>query len=480
MKTTHRHLCLLLLSFVVARPLAASSTIHATPLGPAALRDLAQLDLPPQPPRVRRHRWLPPLQPVAASGTTTTPPITSLERPSIPAPTAALAFTSGTSRTLYPADAAGAVGPNHVIGAYNNGIVIHDRNGALVTALTLRQFWATSAYVGDQYDPRIAYDAAHDRWILVSVDREEALLIAVSATGDPTGTWRRHAVRFGDAAVDFTRLGLTRDTVLVATCTGNYEYNEATEVLSIRKADLYGDVQPLPMIARSFDTPAIVPVDGPSSVTEYVVTQDARGILVTPLSQYQSGWRIVDAPDWLYPADLLLPQLGWSPLVQIDQEQLEHAVLRNGSIYTVASAGVAGNVSTAIAWCRFDPETLAAEWGSVSDPNGTTWYAYPSLAVNANGAMLIGFGTFSDSRYPSAAYVYRDAFGRVSTAGTIRDGDAPVTDTDRWGDYTTTLSDPARPTSFWTVQICSNGGYWGTVWARVDQPGTSRRRAVRH
>ena len=481
MSTLRRCLLATALSVCTVLPLAAQEIVYARALPTASFADLARLDLPPQAPRVRAHKSLPPLRPGIARTTDYAPlPVPAAEA-SIAPPPYQLAFTSGTSRQLSPADASGAVGRTHVVGAYNAGLVMHDRGGNIVGSATLRQFWATSQLVGDQYDPRIAYDPQNDRWIVMAVDREEALLFAVSESGDPTGTWKRYEVTFGPFDyVDFTRIAVTRDTVVLATCIGTAEYNETSVLLSINKSDLYGTASPMPMRKHEFHgNPEVVPVQGETSPVEYVVTLDFPDIRVGRLDQ-PNTWRRVGGPSWIQHATFILPQLATGAVLDAGFARVEAAAFRNGSIYAVTTVGGdSGATHSGIAWARINPETLASTWGLVHDPEGKIHYAYPSIAVNANGAMLIGFGTFSHLQYPSAAYVYGDVLGRTSTPVTIRSGDSAVVITDRWGDYTTTVTDPLEPGTFWTVQICSNQNTWGTVWAKVEQP-LGRRRSVRH
>src|SRR5688572_23921578 len=49
-----------------------------------------------------------------------------------PPPRVARTFTSNTSTVLSPGDAAGAVGPLHVVTSTNAGVTVHDRNGGQI------------------------------------------------------------------------------------------------------------------------------------------------------------------------------------------------------------------------------------------------------------------------------------------------------------------------------------------------------------
>ena len=116
------------------------------------------------------HRFLPPIG-VALGDTRALAEIPAGARPS-PPPPVTLGFTSGTSRQLSPADASGAVGPNHVVGAYNDGIIVHDRSGKVLSAVTL------TAVLGDVSDASAINTTraspttpSRDRWVMMAVDR---------------------------------------------------------------------------------------------------------------------------------------------------------------------------------------------------------------------------------------------------------------------------------------------------------------------
>jgi hypothetical protein len=111
-------------------------------------------------------------------------------------------------------------------------------------------------------------------------------------------------------------------------------------------------------------------------------------------------------------------------------------------------------------------------------PSNPYWYHFPSLAANCSGDMVAGFSGSSLTNYIGAFWFWRLADGstpqhpRVIQAGLTRftDPDGP-----RWGDFSTTASDPADDSSFWTVQQYADpagadefGNYpWKTVIARI-------------
>jgi hypothetical protein len=172
-----------------------------------------------------------------------------------------------------------------------------------------------------------------------------------------------------------------------------------------------------------------------------------------------------------------------------------NVVFRNGSIWYAQTIGLPAGVltHTAAQWTQLDTAGNVVQGGRIDDStatatNGGKWYAYPSLAVNANNDMVLGFGQFSSAQFASAGYALRKS---SDAAGTIRDPlvfkageDCYSKDfssgRNRWGDYSHTMVDPTSGSnSFWTIQEYAMplaapdvGGLskWGTWWAKVIPP----------
>src|SRR5258708_13861982 len=110
-----------------------------------------------------------------------------------PAPTVSFLAQTMTT-TTYPPEKKGAVGQNNVMAQTNERIVIQNRQGQVLTSTWLTSFWNTTwPDINPAWDPNIRYDPYEDRWILVCMANYQeigsSLLIAVSATSDPTGAW---------------------------------------------------------------------------------------------------------------------------------------------------------------------------------------------------------------------------------------------------------------------------------------------------
>lgn len=389
-------------------------------------------------------------------------------------------FENASSARVNPADAAGAVGPNHVVAALNTGIIVQTREGKIRSQLSLNQFWSGSTR-DLTYDPRISYDALFDRWVTVAIDDGHTVLIAASVTGDPTGEWHRYSLKLKQNSdiLEFTRLALTRDTIMVVT---EYVSFSSCIVLSMQKSDLYAGAASVPVKVDDSHGSAslVVPVESPDSDVEYLLTALQAGSI---------SIRRLDEPQWQHIQSRIDWEPGWFFAKQRDSgneldfgfDELTNAVMRNGVIYTVMMMGIPeGRGRTALLWSKINPQTRTIiDQGVIDD--GVTYYGYPSIAVNRHGAALIGYAISSRLEYPSARYVFLDPLGRQSREGSVKEGNWSIRDTDRWGDYTTTVVDPTDDSMFWTLQMYADTSHWTTWWAKVKAPaGTNRRRSARH
>ncbi|MBC7928963.1 MAG: lamin tail domain-containing protein [Rubrivivax sp.] len=128
-----------------------------------------------------------------------------------------------------PPDTMGAVGDNHAVTTTNEKIVIHTRDGRILSTVTLDDFWATVLLGGsppNTFDPKILYDRFNDRFIIVTQANAQtetsATLVAVSQTADPTGNYNRFAIDADAAATaaggkwaDYPSIGFNNNWISV-------------------------------------------------------------------------------------------------------------------------------------------------------------------------------------------------------------------------------------------------------------------------
>jgi hypothetical protein len=469
-----RSISALFLFVALSVPALAQTTVRAKRLPAATLRQLAALPAPQVLPRENRHddeRKRTRTNVLGKRVVRSNAAWTRVAAETIAPPPVAVGFPSDTSHFLSPADASGGVSKSHVFAVSNAGYVVHSRSGAKVAQLSLSQFWRGTNTIAEFYDPRLLYDAAANRWLTVALRNGEALMLGVSVTGDPLGAWTRYEMFLEEC--DYTRLALTRDTVLVNTVkfTGGV-------IFSFTKSELYA--APAEPVARQVQVGSLAAVvHAPESTVEYFVEVAPGQLQVNRLDRLGDVHVVEAGFTWSDGDGQYAPQPGARD-VEMGYGDIEAAEYRAGWLYAIHRIGRSTRTTddNALLWWKVDPDGVrATETGLIDDKD--IYYAYPSLAVNRRGDMLIAFNTFSETTYPSAAYVYRDAKGRTSRVAKLKDGDSSTRITERWGDYTTVVLDPLNDRDFWTGQIYSATTHWATWWAQVKAPGATKRRSVR-
>lgn len=392
-----------------------------------------------------------------------------------------------------PPDASGAVGPRHVVGAFNNSLSVQDKSGNQLSFLSIYQFWHDDAHPDTLvYDPRVMYDPVYDRFVLAMLTDTNStngvVLFAVSAPGDPTGTWQRFRIGGANSStliVDFTRMALTSDTIVITAneYSGDAPTGAVNVILIPRNGPFVNspNLSTLAHVSPAFD---LTPVSAPDA-TLRLLTQvnDTIRQYVLALSPTPS---ITQTNTYLPPAGFLggdgqCGQLGTTKLIECDGSLLHYAFLRDGVLWVVHSAN--DNAHGFVVIWKITGGSGTAKGYVIGDPAAD--YGYPSIAVNKLGGVLIGYSMFSDSMYPSAGYRYIDPDGNVSAPAIVKSGEDWYSAV-RWGDYSTTVVDPADDTNFWTLQsyaapaISGKHSTWGTWWTYVQVKAPQRVRAVRH
>jgi len=169
--------------------------------------------------------------------------------------------------------------------------------------------------------------------------------------------------------------------------------------------------------------------------------------------------------------------------------RMADTVFRDGRLWAVHSGALPvapATERTAVFWYEIDPANMPSPivQSGVLDPGATdAHHFFPSIAVNANGDVCLGFSRSDDSGFAEAVSSGRlatDPPGTMRPIQVIKSGEAKYVKTrggpqNRWGDYSATTVDPADGLTFWTIQeyaAAPMGGFdrWGTYWAREVAP----------
>lgn len=416
-------------------------------------------------------------------------------------------------------DTHGAVGPNHLMVTLNSEVRIQDRSGGQISRVSLDAWWAVAGQTAgatNVFDPRVVYDPYGGRFIFSANNDPDGsnpgLLIAVSATSDPTGTWYRRFIDINATRpvfADSPTLGFNRHWIVLSTDTYTntppYDFSRA-DIFVYNKTNFYANGSFAPTSIAYPDAFAIVPVVtyDANLTTNYLVSVIAGVITNYPAGETNGVLGIfaiggpVTAPtftDLTYPlseglwadsADSNLgPQLGTSNKIFLGDSRITSATWRRGTIQAAHTIFLPANNPTyaAVQWWEFT-EDATINLGQIDGGSSGRMYAYPSIAANRNNDLVVGFSRFSTNEYPSAAYAYRedlgDPFNSLRSQVVFKSGNAPYFRTNSsgnnlWGDWSATMIDPLNDTDFWTIQQYAEfpqagTDRWGTWWARISPP----------
>ncbi len=407
--------------------------------------------------------------------------------------------------TLIPPDINGAVGTNYVVETTNQQFNIYNKStGALQSTVSITTLFSPSGLSG-YYDPHIIYDPTSDRFVICidagsgTAASPSYFALAVSASGDPTGSWYIYKVECTPSAttdfMDYPMLGFSSSWIVM---TGNdfpASGNNSTHIYVWPKATLYaggaGTATTFVDANNILVSPASTYDAGVSTVymvSDYSGNSGGNGyvnvgtITGTSTPVYTAGNQLGINQPWQEPSALVnAPQLGETAAkgLEAGDTRIHSCIYRNGSLWFTHSVFLpaSGTIkNAAVDWWQINPSALTVtQFDRIADPNAAIWYYYPSLDVNANGDMLIGYSTSSSTTYGGAQYALRlasDAVNTLETANQFVNGGAGYYKTygggrNRWGDFSGTAFDPTD-NSFWTFQEWANtGNNWGTQVAHV-------------
>lgn len=419
--------------------------------------------------------------------------------------TASFPALDGRFVDVIPPDTNGAVGMNHLMVALNSEVAVQSRDGAIILSVPLEEFWEELG-VSITFDPRVLYDKFNDRWILTSAANsraaDSAILLAVSATGDPTGIWYLSKVDAdaGDTLwADYPSVGFNKDWIVVqANMFPISSGSIRSHIFIFGKADRYAGRAKSPAMLQDDDGFTQIPAtnyDNTSGEVYLVENWDGRaGALRIRIVKEGFGVNYLTAPvfyttsaqwDDAPPEQNFAPQLGSPRKININDARMQSVVYRNGSLWcaqTVFLSTYGFAVRSSVQWWQIDPgKDVIKQRGRIDDPTGRVFYAFPSLAVNRQNDALIGFSRFSANEYAAAGYAFRATTDPINTfraEATLKGGEAPYylpdrRDRNRWGDYSATMCDPVNDLDFWTIQEYATFPFfgrdnWGTWWGRVS------------
>jgi uncharacterized protein (TIGR03437 family) len=407
-----------------------------------------------------------------------------------------------------PPDTTGAVGPQHIMTTLNSEIQIQTRSGAVLSRVALEEFWKTAGPIREfATDPHVLYDRAADRWVMcVLADPDlttSALLIGASKTGDPTGAWSLYRINVDPAGAlsgDYPLLGFNDNWVVATVNMYRRSTFSRSQIYVFSKAEFYSASSATPHFTmftdandtwlpvldfdhvsnRLFLVEEYAGVDGKLAVSEIQgEVGNEKFLPERGFVEAQSTW----AEESQVRNGNFAPQLGTGARIDTGDARMQSCVLRSAVIWCAHTVFLPANIPTrsAVQWIAFDPNSYQVrQFGRIDDPTAVNFYAYPSIAVNKNNDVLIGFNRFSVEQFPSADFVFRAGTDPMNAMGpdtVIKAGEGLYVSTkssgNRWGDFSGTVLDPLDDLTFWTIQEYGAGASgdgvprWATWWAAI-------------
>ena len=419
-----------------------------------------------------------------------------------------------------PPDPVGDVGPNHYVEMINLVFAVYAKDGTkLLGPVPLGALWANFAVpdcTDPSGDPVVLYDQIADRWILSQFTtsglsdptRPFWNCVAISTTGDPTGSYYRYAFETGHFQFfpDYPKYGVWTDSYVLTTREFGPTVEYGIGVYALEKNKM---INGLPARAVSFfldgNDPTILPLVGdgllPTDIDgkqkpktdatiPLVGTQDdggGYGATFDALNVWELSvkWRSTPVASLTLAAQLpvasfdsifpcaptsrdCLPEPGIvNPAQYVDilsyrqrptwrlayRNFKDHeALVTNQSVE--AAPGVAG-----VRWYeirRTNGQYSVFQQGTYAPGDGVhRWMG--SVAMDRQGNMALGYSVVNGvDVFPGIRYTGRlagDAAGQMTLGeGTIINGSGVQTTTNsRWGDYTSLNVDPVDDCTFWYV-----------------------------
>jgi hypothetical protein len=401
-----------------------------------------------------------------------------------------------------PPDNNGAVGPNHVVEIVNTDFAAFSKSGTpLYGPVPINTLWSGfggGCQANNDGDPIVSYDRIGDRWIVSQFQVTTPPFqqcVAVSATGDPTGSYYRYAFTYTDGFPDYPKMGVWPDAYYE---TYNVFNNAGTaflysKVCAFDRAKMlmgaavtqqcfnttsaYGGLLP-----ADFDGRTLPPAGAPNPLVALGATSTTLALwkfhsdFATPSNATFTGPTTLTVPAYAEacaPSGTCIPQSGGGQVDSLSDRLMYRAAYRNFGDHEaiVVNHAVTVGSSVGLRWYELRGVTTTPSLFQAGTyaPDGTfRWMA--SAAMDQAGNIAIGYSASSASITPQIRITGRlagDAAGTLTLGETtvIAGAGAQGSSLSRWGDYSSMSVDPVDDCTFYYTNqyIPANGTFnWRT------------------
>jgi hypothetical protein len=397
-------------------------------------------------------------------------------------------FDGNTNTEGYvPPDIHGDVGPNHYFQVVNCHYSIYNKSGVkLIGPLASSSMWSGLPNNSNDGDAVVLYDEQADRWIfsqfsLPTTSGPFYQMIAVSQTGDPTGTWYRWEYSFTNMG-DYPKFGIWPDGYYMAVNrfngsgttyygTGAYAFNR-TQMIA-------GNASPAMIsftLGSSNEAYAFLPADcdGPFPTTgtpEYFAyINDNPDHMV--IYEFHADW--ANTANSTFTSTVTLPVTTFSSFTAsavVSQKnatqkldalsdrfmyRLQYRKFNDHAAMVTNHTVNAGSNVCGIRW--YELRNTGSGWSiyqqSTYSPDATSrWMA--SIAMDTAQTIAMSYSVSSSTMFPAIRYCGRlknDPLNTMSIAERgIMNGGGSQTGANRWGDYSAISCDPSQGGVFWAT-----------------------------
>ncbi len=405
---------------------------------------------------------------------------------------------------FYPPDTHGDVGPNHYFQVVNCHYSIYSKTGTLLLGpLDNSSIFNGMPNNSNDGDAVVVYDELANRWLFSQFSLPTYptgpfwQMIAVSQTGDPTGSWYRYEYQFTDMP-DYPKFGVWPDAYYMSmnrftsgagnwAGTGAVAYNRALMLAGSPAATMIMFTKPASDEADSWlpsDCDGPFPTGNPPNYFMYMhdgASTDHLGIYefhvdwVTPANATFGNF--LSLPVTAFTTNITgIPQPGTTRKVDPLNDRLMYRLqYRKFSDHAAMVCNHTVDVSSTVAGIRwYELRKTSGAWSiyqqstySISD-NNSRWMG--SMALDTSGNIALGYSISSATLYPSIRYTGRmknDALNTMTIGerGIYNGGGSQTGTALRWGDYSSMTVDPSATATFWYTQeyyATTSGTGWKT------------------
>jgi len=402
----------------------------------------------------------------------------------------------------YPPDANGTAGPNHYMQTINVVYAIYNKSGVLVAgpANMNTLFSGVTGSGCNDGDPIILYDEQADRWLAAEFSlcgSNDYMLVAVSTTNDPTGTWYKYSFDVADLP-DYEKFGIWQDGYYMGTnnTNGNDIYvferskmliGQTAQAVGFNNAWRPGTIDGFMCVPPLDNDGTFAPAGEPGLFI--TISDDAINGGTDQLWIYE-----LDV-DWITPANSTfarvqtlnveafdsnfgsnwdnIPQQGTTQeLDAIPQVIMNPPQYRNfGTYETIVcchTVDVNATDHAGVRWYELR-RVSSGDWairqqGTYAPDIHSRWMG--SIMLNGQNELALGYSISSSTMLPGIRYCGQSsaAYAMATSAfdvpeEVIQDGVFYQTGINRWGDYASMQVDPAGDSTFWfTSEYIGTGG----------------------